>query len=192
MTLSAQLARHGVRRSLICATAACLAVFTFSFILGYQAISSDWVVRENLGSGLDLDSGTWFSTTVEILERNVPVVILLYSGAATIGFGSIIPLFGIGAFVGATSRIGVEAASAMDVFAAVGPYLFLELGACVLSASAGAYPLVRTLLSRMRHDDSAIRSYIGALPMSLTMFAAALLLALFAGCIEAVVIIATD
>lgn len=160
------------------ATAA--AVFAAGLLVGW------WSVLEAPAAppGTPADAPGW--TLGTILARNLGAAALLYSGVLTCGLSTAVSLAVLSAYVGATAKVGVLNVGAGAVLGSAGWYAGPEFLGCLVAAAAGLHPAATAL--RARSSGAPVRRYLAALPVSLGLFAAAVVLLLVAAGVEAALI----
>jgi uncharacterized membrane protein SpoIIM required for sporulation len=146
----------------------------------------DWVTPERTASA-DL---LW-----HILGRNLGVALLLFSGAYTAGFSTILALGMLSAYVGATCGAAAGDAGVSDALSSVILYAPLEFAGLLAAATAELTPVFAFVRSSFTEKSTSrpIAGYIAALRPALRRLCYAVILIGVAGAVETIVIsIATD
>jgi hypothetical protein len=158
-------------------------VFVAGLLVGWSSVSE----APAAPPGASADGVRW--TLGAILARNLGAAALLYSGVLTGGLSSGVSLAVLSAYVGATAKVGVLNVGAGPVLGSAGWYAGPELLGCLVAAAAGLLPVTAALRARRSGSGGApVRRYLAALPASLRLFAAAVVLLLVAAGLEAALI----
>ena len=177
-------------KAVLAALLASLAIFVAGAVLGYSSISHRWAA-ESLSQGNGAAGAGPGGSPVAILVRNLGAIMLLYSGAVTLGVTSVLGLAMVSAYVGATMSVAVSNAGAWQVLGGSGGYAAIEFSACILAATAGLYPVFaatgRIFATEVR--THAVGAYLEAVGTSLRIFGCAAVLVLVAATIESIVIV---
>jgi uncharacterized membrane protein SpoIIM required for sporulation len=158
--------RRGLRRALVAAPVVAVAAAT----LGYLSMRGS--------QGGTADAITSSATFTQILARNVPAALLLFSGVATAGSSTLVALLLLGGYVGATFATAATAVGTLSAFGSIASYAPLELTALLLAAVGGLLPAA-TVIGRpeaVRRRDAyaaALSPSLGLLLLSIAMLAVA-------------------
>jgi len=182
-TASAPVAVDRPRPALGWAGAAAAAVFVAGLLVGWSSVAQTPAAPP----GDSAAGAPW--TLGAILARNLGAAALLYSGVLTCGLSSGVSLAVLSAYVGATAKVGVLNVGAGAVLGSAGWYAGPELLGCLAAAAAGLHPVTAALRAGPSGSAGArVRRYLAALPGSLCLFAAAVVLLLVAAGVEAALI----
>lgn len=166
--------RRGLRRALVAAPVVALT----GAALGYLSLRGS--------HGGTADAVTSSATFGEILARNVPAALLLFSGVATAASSTVVALLLLGGYVGATFATAATAVGTASALGSIASYAPLELAALLLAAVGGLLPAaaVTGRPEPVRRRDA----YAAALPPSLGLLLLSIALLVVAAAVEALVI----
>jgi uncharacterized membrane protein SpoIIM required for sporulation len=163
-------------------------IFVTGVVVGWASLSGsdalgggDWVTPERTASA-DL---LW-----NILGRNLSAALLLFSGAYTAGFSTILALGLLSTYVGATFGAAAGSVGVSDALSSVILYAPLEFAGLLLAATAGLTPVFAFVRSSFTEKPGSrpIAAYVSALRPALRRLCHAVILIGVAGAVETIVI----
>ncbi|UUN27775.1 stage II sporulation protein M [Streptomyces sp. FIT100] len=129
-----------------------------------------------------------------IVLRNTGAAMLLFSGALTAGFSTVVALGLMAVYIGATFGAAARTAGFQEALGSIVLYAPLEFLGLLLAATAGMLPVVsgvaNALHSSAEDDRSPLRAYAESLALSLKTLGVAVAVILVAALVESVVIAA--
>jgi uncharacterized membrane protein SpoIIM required for sporulation len=167
---------------------ASLTVFIAGAVVGYSSIGPEWAAESLTAAAPEAEAVQ--PTAWHILLRNVSALMLLYSGALTVGVTSLLGLAAVAAYVGATMAVGVWNQGVWRLLVETGAYAPIEFAGLVVGGAAGLYPAVALARAIFVTPGSValVGTYLDALRTSLKIFAWAVALVLVAATVEGLVI----
>jgi len=164
-------------------------VFVTGIVVGWASLSDSHV----LGSGdwVTAKQSASADVLLHILGRNLSVLLLMFSGACTLGFSTVLGLGLLSTYVGATFGVAAANVGVADALSSVMLYAPVEFAGLLLAATAGLMP-VTALVRAAFAESSRIRpvaSYVAALRPALLYLCYSLVLIAVSGGIETVVIL---
>ena len=156
-----------------------------TIILGALAITM--IVADGRFTGMDVsDAGILPTPDLtlfwQILGRNGSVALGLFTGAVTLGVGTVIFSLLVGSMLGWSMAMSIALLGPAETFFRAWSYTPLELAGFVLAGAAGLSPLARSL----RHDASA--QFSRSLPPALHLLVLALVVLAVAAGVEVLAI----
>ncbi|MEU2432618.1 stage II sporulation protein M [Streptomyces sp. NPDC007861] len=160
-------------------------IFGLGAALGYSALSGAELSPRTVSPESGFGEAFW-----QILGRNIPSAMLLYSGAASFGVLSLIGIIMLAAYVGATLAVVVSNSGWSGFITETGVYVGFEFLGFILAGAAGLYPAFAMVAGMSQGNASMLRRYVNAMAGSLRFFTVAVSVIVGAACIEAVVMAA--
>lgn len=155
--------------------------FLVSNIISFLVVFNNVILIGDIGENYYLNS----SSFIFILSKNLPAILLLYSGVITLGLTSLIGIFLIGAFIGGVTAISVYNIGWMLTLQDVWLYAPLEFLAFIIATIAGMSPIYNTVLS---HNKNIFNKYQYELKESLILLSVSLLILIFSAFVEVIAI----
>lgn len=177
----------GASRTLGSTLVAASALFLLAVTVTFGATQPDWFASDPSTGGAFADYDL-----AQIVTRNGAAVLLVYSGAITFGVMSVVSTLAIGAFVGATAKVGVSSVGWAALLGASGLYAPIEFAAIVVACAAGLLPAATVVRRRASAGPTSeaglLAAYAQGLRRSLGLLACSGGLLLIAALIESFLI----